>query len=313
MTTYTLEPSRENLRGCFSRDHAPILTLASGDSVRCSVPDAVWGLEPLTTFTKPREKMEPQTQDDKGHCMIGPIAVRGAQPGMTLEVLIGEIRPGPYGHTLAGGWPNPINERLGVSEGEHIHDWKIDADAMKAKDQWGNRVALSPFMGVMGVAPPETGVHSTIPPRRWGGNIDCKALTVGASLFLPIGVEGALFYVGDGHAAQGDGEVSVTAIECPMEVVALSFRLHDTPLIMPRARTPDAWITFGFDTSLNEAAFQALEGMLDLMVSTYQLDRRSALALASLCVDLRVTQIVNQVCGVHAVLPFAAAAGWKLP
>jgi acetamidase/formamidase len=313
MVTHILQPTRENLRGCFSRNHAPILTIEPGDSVRCGVLDATWGLEPLTTFTQPRSKLEAQTPDDTGHCMIGPIAVRGAQAGMTLEVVIGEIRPGAYGHTLAGGWQNPINARLGVLEGDHIHAWTLDADRMVGQDQFGHRVTLRPFMGVMGVAPPEQGVHSTIPPRRWGGNMDCKALTTGVSLFLPVGVEGALFYVGDGHAAQGDGEVSVTAIECPMDVVAFTFRLHDAPLTMPRARTADAWITFGFHESMNEASFQALEEMLDLITSIYQLDRRSALALASLCVDLRVTQIVNQVCGVHAVLPFAAAAGWKAP
>lgn len=127
---------------------------------------------------------------------------------------------------------------------------------------------------------------------------------MGSRLYLPVQVPGALFSVGDGHALQGDGEVSGTAIECPMERVALTFRLHpDLHLTTPRAETPAGQITFGFHEDLNEATLLALEAMLALLEEQYGVSRHEALALASLVVDLRVTQMVNGVSGVHAVLP----------
>jgi acetamidase/formamidase len=164
-------------------------------------------------------------------------------------------------------------------------------------------VALAPFLGVLGMPPPEGGVHSTGPPRRWGGNIDCKELVAGTTLFLPISVDGALFSAGDGHARQGDGEVSGTAIECPLERAELTINLHDEFLLeTPIARVPEAWIAFGFHEDLDEAASIATEAMLDLMGRELDLGRREALALASVVVDLRVTQIVNGAKGIHAVL-----------
>ncbi len=151
--------------------------------------------------------------------------------------------------------------------------------------------------------PPEPGEHSTGPPRRVGGNIDCKLLVAGTTLFLPIGVDGALLSAGDGHGAQGDGEVSGTAIECPFERAQLTLDLRaDLDLRMPIARTSDAWVTFGFDDDLDVAASLATETMLDLIEREHRLDRAYALALASVAVDLHVTQVVNGAKGVHAVL-----------
>src|SRR5438876_11141859 len=151
--------------------------------------------------------------------------------------------------------------------------------------------------------PPEPGRHPTQSPRIWGGNIDCNLLLAGATLFLPIPVDGALFSAGDGHARQGDGEVSQLAIECPLEraIVTLDVR-DDLRLEWPIARIDGAWITFGFDEDLDEAAAIAIEGMLDLMEREHGLERRDALALASVVVDLRVTQLVNGAQGVHAIL-----------
>ncbi|MDX2137114.1 MAG: acetamidase/formamidase family protein [Chloroflexota bacterium] len=313
MSIYHLNSDHENVIGCFSRDHTPILEIDPGDTIVYQTLDAGWGLEPLSTFAKPRKKLTPREGDDQGHCVVGPVAIRGARAGMTLEIAIGAVRPGVHGYTLAGGWDHPVNRRLGVVEGgEHIHTWTLDADTLTGRDQHGHTIALAPFMGIMGVAPAEAGTHSTVPPRKWGGNLDCKLLTAGTSLFLPIGVDSGLFYVGDGHAVQGNGEVSVTAIECPMESVELTFHLHEEMSIsMPRARCPQGWVTFGLDENLNEATFQAIEQMLDLLREEYHLERRMALALASLSVDLHITQIVNQVCGVHTVLPFAAITGWS--
>ena len=145
---------------------------------------------------------------------------------------------------------------------------------------------------------------TSVPPRPTGGNIDCKELVAGSTLFLPIAVAGGLFSLGDGHAVQGDGEVAGPALECPMDEVRVTLALRpDLRLSMPRAHTPGGWITFGFDEDLNRATYAALNDMLDLMQELHDLDRREAVALASLVVDLRVTQVVNGVRGVHAVLP----------
>jgi acetamidase/formamidase len=189
---------------------------------------------------------------------------------------------------------------------EHL-EWTLDPDALIGRDQYGHSVALGPFMGVMGMPPDEPGLHPTQPPRASGGNIDCKELVPGSSLFLPISVRGALFSVGDGHAAQGDGEVCQTAIECPMQRVELSFRLRsDLRLRTPRALTPKGWISFGFHPDLDEAMFIAVEAMIDLLEGLLGLDRRRALALASVTVDFHVTQVVNGAKGVHALLPHGA-------
>ncbi|MFN8529008.1 MAG: acetamidase/formamidase family protein [Anaerolineae bacterium] len=309
MAHHHLEPTRENLRGRFSREHAPVLTVQPGDTVTYRTLDAGWGLEQVK-WMQERLMFEPRTSpDDDGHAMIGPIAIAGAKAGMTLEVKIGDIRPGSYGFTFAGGWDCAVNQRLGlVGEGSGVlHQWTLDAEAMTGTNQHGHTVTLHPFMGVMGMPPNEPGMHSTTPPRFCGGNIDCKALVSGSTLYLPIPVDGGLFYVGDGHAAQGDGESSVTAIECPIERVDLTFNVRDdVKLSAPRANTPDGWVTFGFHEDLNEATYLALEGMLTLMGELLGVGRADALALASVAVDLRITQIVNTVRGVHAILPHGA-------
>jgi acetamidase/formamidase len=211
--------------------------------------------------------------------------VRGAKAGQTLVVHVDDVRPGSWG----------------VTYGQDVKvDWLLDLDV--AVDEKGARVRLAPFLGVMGMPPDEPGRHSTAPPRRSGGNIDCKELVAGTTLYLPISVDGALFSAGDGHGAQADGEVSGTAIECPLERAQLTLELSDLELRSPIARTPDSWIAFGFDEDLDLAAEEAMATVLDLMERERGLDRGYALALASLAVDLRVTQIVNGSKGVHAVL-----------
>jgi acetamidase/formamidase len=150
--------------------------------------------------------------------------------------------------------------------------------------------------------PDEDGIHSTGPPRRCGGNIDCKELVAGTTLYLPISVDGAHVSAGDGHAAQGDGELSGTAIECFVERAQLTLDLSELELRAPVARIPRAWVAFGFDEDLDLAAKEAVENMVDLMERDLHVDRGYATALASVAVDLRVTQIVNGVRGVHAVL-----------
>ena len=300
---------RRTLHGHFSRGLEPVVEVFSGDVIRFATLDAGWGLEPPLPDGSERRRFEPFDPElDVGHPLIGPVAVRNARAGMTLEVRIETVRVGPYGLTVAGGWSTPLNDRLGVSSGQsRVLAWELDADAGTARDRKGRVVELAPFLGVLGMPPPEPGVHPTGPPRVWGGNLDCKELVAGTTLFLPIPVDGALFSAGDGHARQGDGEVSSTAIECPLERAELGLTLReDFGLATPVARTRDSWIAFGLGESLDEASGNAVEAMLLLMERELGVGRRDALALASVVVDLRITQVVNGVVGVHAVLPDGA-------
>lgn len=299
MALHSIPLERRTLHGHFSRELEPVLTVESGDSVAFACLNSGWRNAEHERFPERREG-----ELDAGHALIGPIAVRGARAGQTLEVRIDELRVGAGGVTQAGGWSTPLNDRLGLDGGETLTVlWTLDAGRGVGASDTGRDVALAPFLGVIGMPPDEAGVHSTAPPRPSGGNIDCKELVAGTTLFLPIPVDGALLSAGDGHAAQGDGEVSQLAIEAPLEHAQLTLSLRDNlPLRWPIAWTPDAWLTFGFDEDLDEAAAIAIEGMLELMEREHALDRREALALASVVVDLRVTQLVNGARGIHARL-----------
>jgi acetamidase/formamidase len=298
MALHEIPLERRTLHGHFSRELEPILTVDSGDSVAFACLNAGWRTAEHELFPDRDDEL------DAGHALIGPIEVRGARAGQTLAVGIDEVRIGVGGVTQAGGWSTLVNDRLGVSEGDTLTLlWTLDADAGVGRSDTGREVALHPFLGVIGMPPDEPGVHSTSPPRPCGGNIDCKELVAGTTLYLPVPVDGALLSAGDGHATQGDGEVSQLAIEAAVERAQLTLTVLDDPsLDNPIAWTPDAWLTFGLDEDLDEAAAQAIDAMLELMAREHGLERREALALASLVVDLRVTQMVNGVQGVHARL-----------
>ena len=302
MTVHTLDPTPTTTADVFSRDLPPVLTVDPGDTVIVRSLDASGYLEPQQTPGEPRATM---FAESRGHCLTGPIAVRGAEPGMSLAVRLTAIRPDPWGWTVAAARDTALNRRLGLADAPPAWLlWALDADAGIGTDQLGHEVSLAPFLGVMGVPPAEAGEHSTIPPRAvGGGNIDCRALVAGSTLYLPVTVPGALLSLGDGHAAQGDGEVSGTAIECPMTTEVVLDLVTDPVIAGIHAETPSGRITFGFDTDLNEAMGEALDAMLTWMQAVYRLDRATALALASPTVDLHVTQVANGVWGVHAVLP----------
>jgi acetamidase/formamidase len=309
VTLHEIPLEQRTLHGHFSRDLEPILTVEPGDSIEFRTLDAGWGVGPPSDARGTRDRFEPRDPVlDDGHPLVGPVEVRGAEAGQTLSVRIDEVRVGAWGITDAGGWSAPLNERLGVAEGDTTTlVWELDADAGSGRDQAGREVDLRPFLGVLGMPPAESGVHSTTPPRVCGGNLDCKELVAGTTLYLPISVDGAHFSAGDGHARQGDGEVSHLAIEAPLERARLTLGLRDDlRLTTPIAWTPEAWLTLGFDRDLDEAAAVAVDAMLELMQREHGLGRREALALASVVVDLRVTQLVNEVQGVHAVLPHDA-------
>ncbi len=305
MAVHWLDTDENTLHGFFSRDLPPVLTIESGDTVHFKTIEAEWGLENFSVTTinpkvgpPPRKMAITKVEGPRGHALCGPVAIRGAEPGMTLAIKVENIRTGTW------GWTFGSDEAMDY---EVLHLWELNPNQLTGRNHLGHRVNLRPFMGVMGMPPAEEGQHSTQPPRLTGGNIDCKELVAGSTLYLPIAVPHGLFSTGDGHALQGDGEVSRTAIECPMEDAELTFHLiPDLHLDTPRADTPAGFLTFGFDESLNIATQTALKDMVTVMAEKYNLTRADANALASVIVDMRVTQIANKVFGVHAVLPHNA-------
>ena len=312
MTLHALEPTLATLHGHFSRELPPVLAIASGDRVRFRTLDVRWG---RFEHDQPFEAAEPfpgrDLERDPGHALCGPVWIEGARAGMALEVRVISLRVGRWGWTSAGGHPGHLNTRLGIDGPPGVAvRWALDPDTGQGRDANGRTVELRPFLGIMGMPPDAPGRHSTTPPRACGGNIDCKELVAGSTLYLSIPVDGAVFSAGDGHALQGDGEVAGPALECPMEAAELEFHLRpELELARPRAHTPRGWITFGFHDSLDEATALALADMLELLDERLGCGRREALALASLVVDLHVTQIVNSVKGVHAMVTDRALTG----
>ena len=302
MMTHRLGPAPDTTHDTFSRDHTPVLSINPGDTVVVRSLDASGYLSRQTFPGEQRGKM---FAEPRGHCLTGPIEVHGAQPGDQLALHLRSLRPDDWGWTVAAALDTPVTRRLGLAEGPPSWLlWELDPDSGKGRNDRGISRPLAPFLGVMGLAPRAPGEHSTIPPRaECGGNIDCKELVAGATLFLPVTVPGALLYLGDGHAAQGDGEVGGTAIECPMTTEATVDLVTGRPLASVHAETPAGRITFGFDADLNAAMGDALDAMVTWIQLLYDLDKATALALASTCVDLRVTQVANQTWGVHAILP----------
>lgn len=236
------------------------------------------------------------------HIITGPVAVRGAEPGDTLEVRIDAIEPGAHwGFTayrpLAGTLPEDFPELM-------ITHTPVDRARGIAKLPWGPDLKLAPFFGVMGVAPPASyGAINTKEPREHGGNIDNKELTAGTSLFLPVWVPGANFSAGDGHGLQGDGEVCVNALEMCL-TGTFTFIVHKaaTPFRYPRGETATHYISMGMNEDLDLAMKQALRQMIAFIVSRTSLTPGQAYQFCSLAVDFRVTQTVNGEKGVHGML-----------
>ena len=305
MAVHRIVPSRRTLHGHFSPDLEPVLTIDSGDTVIFQTLDSAWRSVVEGEYVPFPDRSE--SPEDQGHALCGPVAIKGARPGLVLEIQIGDIHPGTKGRTGGGGgtWQPDKLKALGVYGGKrHSLVWNIDSKKMLATNQHDQTVSLRPFLGVIGIPPPDAGVHPTGPPRNWGGNLDCKDLVAGSTLYLPIPVEGGLLSVGDGHGAQGDGEVSGVALECPIDRAELTLTLRDDlDFKSPQADTSSGWITLGLHEDLYEASLIALSAMLDHICNKLGMHRKDALALASMVVDLRITQIANGVLGVHAVLP----------
>lgn len=303
MATFPLESDSGTAINRFSRDSAPVITVSPGDSVIVHTLDA----HGYTERQRVPGEVRPRLLEGAGHCLVGPIAVRGAMPGQVLAVTMTSLRPDEWGYTGAATADTALNRSLGLTGNGDDPTWllwELDAERRVGTNQLGLSVDLAPFLGVIGLPPAEPGEHSTIPPRTaGGGNIDCRELVTGSTLFLPVTVPDALLHLGDGHAAQGDGEVSGTAIECGMTSELVLDLVSDAVLDSIHAITPAGRITFGFAADLNQATATALGAMLTWMESLFAVSRGEAAALASVAVSMRVTQIANQTWGVHAILP----------
>ena len=292
--------------GYFDAALAPALTVASGAEV--VIETVSGGPDQIPArgrgFDIPPELFDIHDRAPRqlpGHILTGPVAVEGAKPGHVLQVDILDVQ-------LRQDWGWNIIRPLA---GALPHDFQtgrleiipLDRDAMTARLSWGLELPLKPFFGVMGVAPPANwGRISTIQPRAHGGNLDNKELVAGTTLYLPVFTEGSLFSCGDGHGAQGDGEVCVTAIETALTG---RFRLtvrEDMTLALPRAETPRHLITMGLHQDLNRCAEIALREMIIWITTRTGLSREDAYMLCSLAGDLRITQMVNGERGVHMIL-----------
>lgn len=275
----------------------PVGRVAPGSTIEFECIDSSGGqLSPDSTAadlaTLSFEKINPVT---------GPIFVEGAEAGDALKITIEEFKPSGFGWTanipgfglLAEDFPDPA-----------LNIWSYDKSSL-APALFGKnaRVPLKPFAGTIGNAPAEPGHHSVVPPRRVGGNLDIRDLAAGTVLYLPVEVAGALFSVGDTHAAQGDGEVCGTAIESPMNTVLTLDLVKDAQLKMPRFTTPgpvtrhlDAKgyeVTTGVGGDLMEGAKAALSQMVDLLAARHGMDPVEAYMLCSVCGDLRISEIVD--------------------
>jgi acetamidase/formamidase len=310
--------------GNYPAQKAPILTIKSGETVKIDTGGgAGWRnpeMDPAEWLKKnnvPTTIDNPALQEtlavlDKatryadiktGHLLIGPIAVEGAMPGDSLEVRILSVVPRiPYGTT--GSAPGRGLKQLdGPKPPAHVTilDLKRNVGIFES----GVEVPLAPFMGVMALQPPEEdgSNHSSTPPGRYAGNLDCRWLVAGATLYMPVFAPGGRFFTGDAHAAQGDGEITGTAIETA-NTVTLKFILHKgKTLKMPRAETPTHYIAFGLDPNLENAMQQAVDETVETIDELMGWDQSRSLPLASIGVDYHVTQIVDQTKGIHAMIP----------
>jgi len=280
----------------------PRLTVVPGETVEFEIRDASGGQITENPGIEAVSGMDFSLVNP----VTGPLAIDGAAPGDALKVTVLSLAPST---TAGAGWGWTANiPGFGLLADQFpepaLHLWTYRPDlAVPAAFGPGGKVPLRPFTGTIGVAPAEPGLHSIVPPRRVGGNMDIRDIAAGTELYLPVEVAGALFSVGDTHAAQGDGEVCGTAIESPMSI-ALKFDLvKGAELAMPRFTTPgpvtrqlDAKgyeVTTGIGPDLMTGAREAVSGMIELLSRRHGMAPVDAYMLCSVCADLRISSIVD--------------------
>jgi acetamidase/formamidase len=311
MPHHTLKATKDTVHlGGFSHLLKPVLTIDSGDTIDVETYTGYYVYDKAPPeFLTPEfldicQNLPPERKIAAGpHLLTGPIYVRDAEPGDVLEVKLEAIAPHlPVGfNAIRPGWgalpqqfTQPALRFIRLDLANNIAEFPADS---------GIKIPLKPFFGILGVATPQSDRNS-IPPGCYGGNIDNRELQAGSRLFLPIYVPGALFSIGDGHSAQGDGEVNVTAIETSMNGrITLNLR-KDLSLTTPIAHTPTDIITMGFSDTLDAALEQALKNMINFLERFANLSPEDAYVLCSLAVNFRITQVVNNPQkGVHGMLP----------
>jgi acetamidase/formamidase len=310
-TVHTLDDALENLHGYFSQKLPPRLTVDSGDTIVYKTCDAGWRENPPGQPAGQSLRRRPEGHD--GHALSGPVFVRGAMPGDTLQIDIGEIVPSDWGFGVHRPGRAKISGILGGEKDDVKEPWFRHFTFDRARNVYpvapGIEVPAAPFMGIYAVAPADDGPVPTAFPGPHGANMDCKELGPGTTLYLPVFVPGALFSVGDGHGAQGDGELDGAAIETGMDRLVLRLTVRkDLPIERPCAETATHVMFLGFDEDLDEAARIATRDALRFLCRAYGLTWDEAYNLASLAVDLRVTQVVGGLKGIHAMVPKALFA-----
>ena len=310
--THRLEATPDTVAyGYYWSEARPALRVASGDIIDV---DTLLTNSPtgLRRAGVPDEKIQPslvaivaevtgERRGPGGHILTGPVFVEGAEPGHVLEVKVLSIDlPIDYGYNGCSGY---LRENCEGQSPSKI--FQLDRASMTSEFAPGIVIPLRPFFGSMGVAPaPEIGRLSSNPPGRHAGNLDNRELVAGSTLYIPIFVPGALFFVGDGHAAQGDGEVNQTAIETSLRGrVQLTVR-KDMTLTWPRAETSTDYITMAADPDLATATKTAIQEMIDFLITAKGLGRREAYRLTSIAGNVAITQLVDLPnVGVHVKMP----------
>ena len=294
--------------GYYWAEAKPAIRVRSGDfvDVETMLTNTPAGLERIGVKAEdvPQHLRDIVTQDTGslrgpgGHILTGPIYVEGAEPGDVLEVRIRSISlPIAYGYNGCSGFVRELCEQRTSTR---IH---LNRTAMTAEVAPGIVVPLRPFFGSIGVAPaPELGRVSSNPPGRHAGNLDNRELVAGTTLYIPVFVKGALLELGDGHAAQGDGEVDQTAIETNLEGRIQVIVRKDMKLEWPRGETPTHWIAMGTDTSLVVATKTAIREMVKFLQETKHITQTQAYQAASMAADVHITQLVDGNVGVHMMI-----------
>ncbi len=308
---HNLPPTPANVVvGHYWSQSKPVLRIKDGDIVLTttmitSTPERLRAAGVAEDQIQPELKAIVETVKDKGpggHILNGPIYIEGAEPGDTLEVRILSIKPAiEYAYNAFRPGAGFLPEDFTVSKMKII---PLDAKKNVARFAAHIEIPLAPFFGSMGVAPPESaGRISSGPPGLHAGNLDNKHLVVGTKLFIPVHVAGALFEVGDGHAGQGNGEVTITALETSL-IGRFQFFVHKgRSLKAPRAETPTHYIAMGLDEDLTKATKMAVREAIDFLVTEKGLTREDAYMLSSVAVDFEITQLVDGTKGVHAMIP----------